>query len=76
MSRAAVLVVEDEAANRDALVDYLEDEGFEPLAATDGVEALALLSARAVDVVITDLKMPRMPGLEFLEQVRRITSDP
>jgi two-component system NtrC family sensor kinase len=70
VSRAAVLVVEDEAANRDALVDYLEDEGFEPLAATDGVEALALLSARAVDVVITDLKMPRMPGLEFLEQVR------
>ncbi len=71
MTPAHVLVVEDEAANREALVDYLTDEGFAVRGAADGVEALAVLGAEAIDVVLTDLRMARMSGLELLERVGR-----
>jgi len=67
---ATVLVVEDEPANRGALVDYLEDEGFQVVEAGDGIEALERLATQSVDVVLTDLKMPRMTGIELLERIR------
>jgi len=66
-----VLIVEDDAHTREMLVSLLSTQGFHPVAAEDGLEALHLLRAvrrRAPDVpclVLLDLTMPRLGGQEF-----------
>jgi two-component system response regulator FlrC len=68
---AHVLVVDDESAVRSYLVAVLEDDGHVVLQAGDGLEALARLAEQSVHVVLSDLRMPRMEGLELLKAVRR-----
>ncbi len=68
---ATVLIVEDEANMRRVLRALLRSDGYEILEAGDGAEALARIDEHHVDVVVTDLKMPRMNGLELLEAARR-----
>jgi response regulator RpfG family c-di-GMP phosphodiesterase len=67
--RARVLVVDDEATIRDMLAEFLEAEGYAVLTAADGLAALSALEATHVDLVLTDLKMPRMGGIALLEQM-------
>ncbi len=67
-----LLVVDDEANAREALAELLGDEGYETRTAGDGREALEILERWTPDVVLTDLKMPRMGGLELLERGRLI----
>ncbi len=62
---AAILVVEDEAQLANAVVDALTDAGYVVDHASDGEEALAKIEERAFDLVICDLKMPRMDGKSF-----------
>ena len=59
-----VLVVEDDAAIRDIMREELESQGLNILGVASGEEALMLLETRAVDVVIMDLRMPGMNGVE------------
>ena len=66
-----VLVVDDEAANRELISDILASEGYDVVTAQDGVDALNQLTAPLPDVIISDLRMPRMSGFEFLAVVRR-----
>jgi signal transduction histidine kinase len=61
----AVLIVEDEAALATAVGDALQDAGYLVEKAADGEEALARLGRRSFDVVICDLKMPRLDGKAF-----------
>ena len=75
VKRAAVLVVDDEANARRGLKTLLEQEGFEVDVASDGVEALEKLAERPFDVVVTDLKMPRMDGLELLRRSKASDED-
>ena len=70
-SRHRVLVVDDEASNRDLISDLLESEGYHVVMAQDGLDALNQLAVPLPDVIISDLKMPRMSGFEFLAVVRR-----
>lgn len=65
-----VLVVDDEQVIREILSDFLTMEGFQVLTAADGEHALTLLEAAPVNLVISDLKMPRMGGLELLARIR------
>jgi signal transduction histidine kinase/CheY-like chemotaxis protein len=65
----AALVVEDEAALASAVAEALEDAGFSVDRASDGEEALARVGERAYDVVICDLKMPRVDGMTFYRSV-------
>jgi two-component system response regulator AtoC len=74
-SQATVLVVDDDAAVRKILVSLLVQAGLEGLDASSGSEALRLLERRPVDVVITDLRMPAMDGLELLKEVGRTWPD-
>lgn len=65
-----VLVVDDEAMLADLLSQALRHEGWETDTATDGLDALAKASSMRPDVVILDVQMPRMDGLETLERLR------
>ena len=66
-----VLIVEDEENMRRVLRALLQRDGYEVLEAGDGTEALQLLEENRVSAVLTDLKMPRMNGLELLEHAQR-----
>ena len=66
-----VLVVDDEATNRELISEMLASEGYDVVTAQDGLDALNQLAVPVPDVIISDLRMPRMSGFEFLEVVRR-----
>ena len=70
-SQSRVLVVDDEAANRELISGILADEGYDVVTAQDGLDALNQLAVPLPDVIISDLRMPRMSGVEFLAVVRR-----
>ena len=63
-----ILVIDDEAAIRDSLRMILEYEGYEVLGAATGQEGLALVEREAPDLVLLDIKMPGMDGLEVLQR--------
>lgn len=67
-----VLVAEDDPMLRDGLVTLLRDYRWEVHGAADGCEALALMRAHPIEVVLTDLLMPRMDGLQLLGRIREI----
>jgi diguanylate cyclase (GGDEF)-like protein len=71
-----VLVVDDARTVRRLLTGFLRRAGYRVLAAADGEEALARLSQRPFDVVVTDLNMPRRSGLDLLEAIRRMDQPP
>ncbi|HUU56721.1 MAG TPA: sigma-54 dependent transcriptional regulator [bacterium] len=69
-SRAAILVVDDHRAAAEGLAELLRADGYETYVAFDVVSGLAILEDEAVDVVIADLVIPGMDGLDFLMAVR------
>ncbi|HWW13408.1 MAG TPA: sigma-54 dependent transcriptional regulator [Candidatus Dormibacteraeota bacterium] len=66
-----ILIVEDEAKMRRLLELNLGEDGFTTLSAGDAENGLKLLRENAVDLVVTDLKLPGMNGLEFLQAIKR-----
>ena len=66
------LVVDDEESIRRLCRTVADNMGFTSLEAATGEEALALLEEQPVHIILTDLVMPRMSGLEFLERVKRL----
>jgi DNA-binding NtrC family response regulator len=67
--RRKILIADDEATSREALCELLKSEGYVPLPAEDGLQALGHLQASPVPLVIADLKMPRLSGLELVETI-------
>jgi PAS domain S-box-containing protein len=70
MSR--VLVVDDEEAYRSLMAGHLKRKGFEVVKASDGKQALASLQESSFDVLVTDLMMPKMSGLDLLRQAKKL----
>ena len=70
-----ILIVDDEINYTLILAAVLEDEGFETLTANSGTEALATLSESDVDLVLTDMKMPAMDGIDLLERIKKEDAD-
>jgi len=66
-----ILVVDDEASIRDSLREILESEGFQVDLAGDGMQALQMLGDEEFDLVLSDIKMPRMDGIELLTHCSR-----
>ena len=69
--RGSILVVDDEPAMRLLLSSVLKDEGHDVTAAASGEEALQLIARRHYHLLLTDLKMPGISGLDLLERVKR-----
>ena len=70
ISMKTILVVEDENLLRENYVDHLESQYFNVLAASNGIEALEVLAQNHVDIVLSDVRMPLMDGLDLLRQIR------
>lgn len=70
MSQRRILVVDDDESLRRVTQVQLQQTGYDVTAASDGSEALAVLERFPADLVITDLKMPGMSGLELLKRIR------
>jgi len=70
-SRGRILIVDDELNAREALDDLLREEGYQTETARDGIQALEKIVIFEPEVVLTDLKMPRMDGLELLERSKK-----
>jgi two-component system, NtrC family, response regulator HydG len=70
MSKARILIVDDEASARGGLEKLLKHAGYDVATAGDGVEALTVAAERAPDIVVTDLKMPKMDGMTLLTKLR------
>mgnify|MGYP001486876547 FL=1 len=68
---ARILVVDDEEGIRTLIRNMLVREGHQVTTACDGVEALRVVDSQAVDLVITDLIMPEMEGVEMISELRR-----
>lgn len=66
------LVVDDSMLIRHSVCRFLEERGFIVESATNGVEALEVLSNFVPDLIITDLMMPRMGGLELVSRIRQL----
>jgi CheY-like chemotaxis protein len=66
-----ILVVEDHADSRDVLRQFLESLGAKVLLAGDGIEALHILEAGVPDIVLTDIRMPRMDGVQLAYRMKR-----
>ncbi len=71
MSKPLVLVVDDEDGIRESLSDIFSDEGYQVATAETGEEALGALDAREPDLVLLDIWLPGMDGLEALEKIKR-----
>lgn len=69
-AQARILVVDDSLSNRKALSLMLEGLGYSPITAIDGMDALQQLHTHAVELILTDMEMPRMNGLEMTQSIR------
>ena len=65
-----MLVVDDEVNARTALTELLRDEGYEVEMAADAFKALGKVESFAPEIVVTDLKMPGMDGIELVKKLR------
>jgi DNA-binding NtrC family response regulator len=72
---ASILIIDDEKAIRKTLAEILSYEGYKIEEAADGEEGLKKFSSTTFDVVLCDIKMPKMDGIEFLEKARELNPD-
>ena len=71
-----ILIVEDEVLIREGMSDYLMECGYEVFEAGDGQEALYLFHKEAPDLVLLDIQLPILNGLEVLKTIRKTSSVP
>jgi DNA-binding NtrC family response regulator len=73
MDKKRILLVEDDGVIRSAISDYLRREGYAVEEAGDGLQALEVFGTGTFDLVITDIAMRRLHGLELVERVQRLS---
>ena len=71
-----ILIVEDEDMIREGISDYLTDCGYETIQAADGLDALEQFSNHQVALVLLDIQMPKLNGLEVLSEIRKSSQVP
>lgn len=76
MSGSTVLIVEDEEGSRELLQMFLSERGFKVFEAADGYEALKIVGREKLDLILLDIEMPGLNGLETCEQIRQLAKTP
>ncbi|SHE34602.1 response regulator transcription factor [Clostridium fallax] len=76
MEKENILIVDDEKEIRDLIEIYLKNEGYKTLKACDGVEALKLLEDNNVDLIILDIMMPNLNGIDACMKIREEKNTP
>jgi len=76
MATSSILMVDDEAEIIKLMSLYLKNEGYRLLQASNGLEALDILQAQQVDLIVLDLMMPKMDGLEACMKIRETNHTP
>ena len=71
-----ILIVEDEDMIREGISDYLTDCGYETIQAADGLDALEQFSNHQVALILLDIQMPKLNGLEVLSEIRKSSQVP
>jgi CheY-like chemotaxis protein len=74
MKPYSILITDDDPACREALRDIVEPEGFRALLASSGEEAVDIVREEHVHLVLLDMHMPRLTGLETIELVRQVNA--
>ena len=69
---SSILIIDDEKAIRKTLSEILSYEGYKIDEASDGEEGLKKFKEKSYDVVLCDIKMPKLDGIEFLDKSREI----
>ena len=72
---ATILLVDDEELLRAGVQEMLELQGYAVITAPNGQQAMACLNDHSIDLVITDLVMPKMDGVDFVQQLRQVRPD-
>ena len=72
---ARILIIDDEPIIRDVLIETLEREGYETVAASDGNDGIKIHQENPADLIITDLIMPEKEGIETIMELRRDSQD-
>jgi len=67
-----IMIVEDDENTRKLMHEVLKENGYKPILAKDGMEALDLLDTVLVDLIVLDIMMPRMDGYEFSKTLRDV----
>lgn len=75
LNKGKILIVEDEKSMREVLGILLEGEGYDVTLAVGGIDGISLLNRDIFDMVITDIKMPKVNGFEILKKVRETSPD-
>jgi len=75
INKGKILIVDDEKSMREVLRILLEGEGYDVTAASDSVDGIGLLNKDIFDMVVTDIRMPKIGGFEILRKVREISPD-
>jgi two-component system response regulator AtoC len=75
MKKIKILVVDDEAIVRESLSDWLKDAGYQVFTAENGPKALEIIGREQMGIVITDLVMPGMDGIELMRRAKQIQPD-
>ncbi len=73
---AKILIVDDEASIRRTLREILEYEKYKVDDTATGMEALVKLNEQEYDVILCDIKMPQMDGIELLEEIKKMSDTP
>ena len=75
MEKEKILIVDDDDGVREMLADFFEVLGFRSIVASNGREALDILDKHQVSLVISDIKMPVMDGIEMLRRIKKRHTD-
>lgn len=72
---ATLLIIDDDEVVRESLAAYLEDSNFKVLQALNGLQGLQIFESEQPDLVICDLRMPQIDGLELIRRIRQTASE-
>jgi DNA-binding NtrC family response regulator len=72
---ATILIIDDEKSIRNVLRDILQHEGYQVEEAADGEQGIKMFQSKNFDLVLCDIKMPKMDGMEVLQQIMAINSE-